>query len=130
MKTYWMILPTLLLFWGCSDNALLYVHQEKSVPCLSLHIYPPNDSFKKELDSLYDFDAHCPYRLEVTYKNDIACNSAHKSLTTHTTSYLRMEIKQQMQLYYSYYIDLDKTVEPSHIGSGFKRLQETLANGL
>ena len=75
---------------------------------------------------MYPFRPDCPYRLSVTTKENIHCNSNQnsdrKALSAFPTSFIRMEIHRGMRLVYSYYVDLPKSAEKSDIRRAFRKV--------
>ena len=75
---------------------------------------------------MYPFDGMCPYRLEVSYKQHIVCNSSYnaqqKCVHGMPHGYLNLSVRQGLRLMYSYYIDLEDKVSADDLQKGFKRL--------
>jgi hypothetical protein len=115
---------------GCEDKAVVNLYDKsllKHPPkCLSLRLLSEDKAMKNALEKHFAFDATCPYRLEVSYKNGIHCNSNQnsdrKALSAFPSSYLRMEIRRGMQLLYSYYIDLPQSAKPRDAAVGIQRI--------
>ncbi len=77
---------------------------------MRLVVFPPDEEVQKKLTELYSFDESCAIKLEVSLQRGIVCNSNQnsdkKALSNFPTSYLRMQVSKNRQLFYSYYIDL------------------------
>ena len=135
MKKRFFTFGILFSITACGNKAIVNVYdksiQKTSIPCLKLILYPPNAMIEKRIKQHYRFtNRSCPYRLEISYKNGIACNSTQnvqtKSINGFPSSYLKMEIRKGFSLQYSYYIDLMSKVDSDDIDDGFKRLEEDL----
>ena len=135
MKHWYSFLPFLLLFLqGCSDNATVNIFNEKlaqtKMECMGLVVFPPDEEVENALKKLYTFDDACALRLEVNLKRGIVCNSNQnsnkKALSNFPTSYLRMQISKDRQLFYSYYIDLKDSVSGEDAARAFKRIKKDL----
>ena len=128
-----MILGIFLLS-GCKEKPLIHVY-DKSIEtdpptCLALSVFPQNDAMESVLKKQYTFTPSCPYRLEVSYKTGIHCNSNQnsqtKALCGMPKSYLRMEIRRGFSLKYSYYIDLDEDATAEDVEEGFEEIVSDL----
>ncbi len=124
----------IFLFNGCKEKALIHVY-DKSIEtdpptCLALSVFPQNDAMESVLKKHYSFTASCPYRLEVSYKTGIHCNSNQnsqtKALCGMPKSYLRMEIHRGFSLKYSYYIDLSEDATAEDVEEGFEEIVSDL----
>lgn len=97
---------------------------------MRLVVFPPDEEVQKSLEELYSFDETCAVRLEVNLKRGIVCNSNQnsnkKALSNFPTSYLRMQVSKNRQLFYSYYIDLKDSVSGEDAKRAFKRMKEDL----
>jgi hypothetical protein len=115
---------------GCEEKAMVNIYDKSLIKhptkCLSLRLFPEDTAMKQALEKHMTFDPSCPYRLEVSYKNGIHCNSNQnsdrKALSAFPSSYLRMEIRRGMQLLYSYYIDLSQSAKPKDMSAGIQRI--------
>ena len=106
---------------------------EKEIKCLNLSIFPPEESIQTTLHELYSFDKNCDIDLVVSYKNSIVCNSSHnadRKALGMATSYLRLELKIEKKLLYSYYIDLVQDLTSEDIKNGFNVMKDTVALNL
>ena len=129
-----LLLSIFLFFSACSDNAMVTTYDKvlakEKIPCLDLVIFPPNDAFSKTLEPLYNFSDNCDFKLEVSKKSAIVCNSTHnidkKALTNFPSSYLKMVVRKNRGLVYSYYIDLEEDVRTQNVVDGFERIQKDL----
>lgn len=126
MKKY--ILPFLfLLFVGCSDSGEVFVQDKEildaKIECMGLTVFPPNKEIEDTLNKLYTFKKGCDYDLIISYKSGIVCNSNQNSQRKAQglpSSYLRMEIKKEGRLLYTYYKDLKHNLESNDIKKGFE----------
>lgn len=132
MKKYIFTLLS-LLFLGCDDGSQSFVYDKKildaKIECLSLRISPPDRKMQETLNSLYTFKKECHYELVVSYKTSITCNSnqnADKKLHGLPQSYLRMEIKKDGLLAYTYYKDLQENLDSWDLKNGFESIQKEL----
>ena len=118
---------------GCSDNAISQVHNKKilenKIPCLRLIVFPPHEAIEKKLNELYTFSDDCEFKLVISYKSSITCNSnqnSDKKVLGMPSSYLRFELKKQNELMYSYYKDLKDNLDSSDVVDGFDTMKDTL----
>jgi hypothetical protein len=124
----------LLFLQGCSDNASVNIFDEKlsqtKIECMRLVVFPPDAEVQKRLEELYSFDDSCAVKLEISLKRGIVCNSNQnsdkKALSNFPTSYLRMQISKNRQLFYSYYIDLIDSASAQDAEIAFKRIKKDL----
>ena len=96
---------------------------------MRLSVFPPKKSIQEKLLSLYAFEKNCKTELMVSYKESIVCNSsqnAQKKALGMAKSYLRLELKKENILIYSYYVDLADTIGEEAIENGFKVMKSTL----
>ncbi|MFT7860718.1 MAG: hypothetical protein ABXS93_07260 [Sulfurimonas sp.] len=132
MKTIFVLFFGLFLL-GCSKEGEVYIQDQKildtPIKCMRLVVFPPNKEFETTLRSLYSFEQNCSYELVLSYKTGIVCNSNQnyaKKTAGLPSGYIRMEIKQEGHLAYTYYKDLKKTLDDEELLIGFKRIQEDL----
>ena len=126
----------LLFLSGCSDDSKVYIQDEKilhtKLNCMRLVIFPPNNDIEKTLKSLYHFKDNCKYKMVVSYKNSLVCNSnqnVDKKILGMPKSYLRLEIKKQNHLYYTYYKDLKDNIKNEDVKKGFNVILKDLKLG-
>ena len=96
---------------------------------MRLSVFPPKESIQEKLLSLYPFEKNCKSELMVSYKESIVCNSsqnAQKKALGMAKSYLRLELKKENILVYSYYIDLADSIGEEDIENGFSVMESTL----
>jgi hypothetical protein len=123
-----------LFVLGCEDKSIVNIYDKKIIDeppgCLRLSIVPPQVQISKKLESIYKFDPSCPYVLEVHYKNNIQCtsnqNSDRKALSAFPGSFLRMDIRKGMKVYYDYYIDLPKIATPDDAEDAMSRIMKDI----
>ena len=131
LKKYLLLLPLVLLS-GCSDNAItmFYDKEFSKPPCLKLVVFPPDDMLIDSMKDLYEFEKTCEYKLQVSKKGGITCNSIHnagkKTTSNFPSGYLKMDITKDSKRLYSYYIDITNTLTKSDVKDGFNRVKEDL----
>ena len=97
---------------------------------MRLVVFPPDKRVEEVLQKLYKFTPDCEYRLEVSKKGGIVCNSnqnaAKKTLTNFPSTYLRLDVTKGNRAVYSYYIDLLDRVNDDDIESAFFRMKRDI----
>ena len=97
---------------------------------MRLIVFPSDKVLEQTLNSLYKFTPDCEYRLEVSKKGGIVCNSnqnaAKKTLSNFPSTYLRMDVSKDSRAIYSYYIDLLDNVTNYDVEKAFFRLQKDI----
>jgi hypothetical protein len=123
----------ILFFLGCSDSGEVFVQDqaiyEENIKCLALNIFPPNKELKDQLQQNYPFSKECNYLLAVSYKTGIVCNSnqnADKKALGLPSGYIRLEIKKDHGLMYTYYKDLKGEKLEDEVIKGFHFILEDL----
>ena len=117
---------------GCSDNSIVKFYDKdfSNPPCLRAVVFPPDDMIQNTLDKLYSFDESCEYKLEVSKKGGITCNSTHnvdkKNMGSFPSGYLKMDVMKGSKTLYSYYIDLKDSPTKNDIKNGFARVKKDL----
>jgi len=120
---------------GCSDNAItkLYDKNFSNPTCLRVVVFPPDKMIEDKLNELYKFDNKCEYKLMVSKKGGITCNSTHnvseKTISEFPSGYLKMDVTKGVKKLYSYYIDLTDTPTKSDVESAFSRVKKDLKIG-
>ena len=131
LKKYLLITPLIFLS-GCSDNAItkLYDKEFSNPSCLRAVVFPPDSMIKITLEELYSFDETCEYKLQVSKKDGITCNSTHnadkKNRGNFPSGYLKMDVMKGSKTLYSYYIDLKDSPTKSDVKNGFARVKKDL----
>ena len=128
------MLLLLAAFSGCGDGAVVKTFDkditENKIPCMRLVVFPPDKVLEHTLKKLYKFSPDCDYRLEVSKKGAIVCNSnqnaAKKTFSNFPSTYLRMDVSQGNRAVYSYYIDLLDSVSEDDVSSAFARLKKDI----
>ena len=117
---------------GCSDNSIVKFYDKdfSNPPCLRAVVFPPDDMIQNTLDKLYSFDESCEFKLQVSKKGGITCNSPHnadkKNMGSFPSGYLKMDVMKGSKTLYSYYIDLKDSPTKSDIKNGFARVKKDL----
>jgi len=127
------LLLVVLGLFGCSDNAIVKVDKkalnQKSIPCMQLMIFPPNEQMQYDFEHLYPFTQTCEYVLHVSYKSHIVCNATtnvDKKALGMQNAYLRLELKKGQRVMMSYYKDLSNVVDTDAIEDAFVHLEPYL----
>ena len=98
--------------------------------CLALSPIYHDKKTRLILKNIYPFRADCPYRVTLSTKTNIHCNSnqnsERKALSSFPTSFIRIEIRQGMRLVYSYYVDLPNRPDTSEIISAFNKVSKDI----
>ncbi len=134
MRAYFFLLFLLLFTAGCDSKPLITVYDKsilnKKIDCMQLSVIPKDKQIASTLQHLYHFSQTCSYRLEVSFKQSIVCNSHYnaqsKALGKMPSSYLKMELRHGLNLQYSYYIDLDHKPDKEDVEEGFERIRKDL----
>jgi len=132
MKKNLFLFILLTLFTACSDDATIIKNKKAlhNLDCMHLVVFPPDKLITQTLLSLYNFDTNCSYRLEVSRKSGILCNSNQnadkKALTNFPSGYIRMDLYKGSTSVYSYYKDLTHKASKDDIEDAFQRLQKDL----
>ena len=129
-------LTIVLVLWlaGCGDDAVTRL-QDPQLPehpprCLRLDVLQTDPELARAMRKLYPFQEDCPYRLVLSTKSGIVCNSnanaPRKTLSNFPSAYLRLEIYRGMDLLYSYYRDLTHAPDREDLGLALDRtMRET-----
>ena len=130
------ILYFFLLFFlfGCSDNSITKKYKQnlvdKQIDCLSMLVFPSDQGIEDSLNKLYDFNDSCNYKLQVSKKGGIICNSSHnlqkKVLNNFPSGYLKMNLYSGNIPLYNYYIDLKNEPTSSDVERAFSKIREEL----
>jgi hypothetical protein len=119
-----------LLFGGCSDNASITKSEKDlhDVKCMRLVVFSQNKFLETTMQKLYNFDENCTYKLEVSQKSDIVCNSNHnankKALSNFPSSYIRFDLYKGTKSIYSYYKDLTHPATKEDLEDAFEKLKQ------
>ena len=122
----------LFLLAGCSDNASITKSSKdlKDVRCMRLVVFPPNKFLTTTMQSLYNFDDNCSYKLEVSQKNGIVCNSNQnadkKILADFPSGYIRIDLLKGAKNIFSYYRDLTHRAKKEDVTKAFDSLKKEL----
>ncbi|MCD6433169.1 MAG: hypothetical protein J7L21_03930 [Sulfurimonas sp.] len=131
---YFFLFTISLFFTACEDKAMVTLYakefSQKKISCMRLVVFPPDKMIQDSLKELYTFEDSCAFKLEVSKKSGITCNSNQnsdkKALTNFPSSYLKIVVRKDSRLIYSYYIDLLDSVSEQDIKDGFARVQKDL----
>jgi hypothetical protein len=126
----------LLAIFAKRDDGSVMVHfydqniREKKLECLSYTLFPQNSAMEKRLKKLYSFKETCSYRLDITYKDGIHCNSAQnaarQAVGDFPNAYMKIELRRGLDLLYSYYRDLKNPATADDLEEGFERVSSDL----
>ena len=129
-----LLFSLLLLLTACQEKMKPIVIKNSSletpISCLNLNILDQEDELVKHLNQFYKFKKSCNYRLTLTYKQDIVCNSSYnvglKSTGKFPKSFLKLEVRKGLKVLYSYYVDLYSNADSDDVEEGFLRLKNDL----
>jgi len=122
----------LLFLTACSDNATIKESKEdlKNVNCMRLVVFLPDKFLSETVQKLYDFDENCSYRLSISQKSGITCNSNQnadkKILANFPSGYIRLDLTKGSKTIFSYYRDLTHRADEEDIQKAVERLQEAI----
>ncbi len=108
----------------------LYDKNFSNPSCLRLVVFPPDEMIQNCISELYKFDKECEYKLQISKKSGITCNSTHnvgkKTTSNFPSGYLKMDISKGSKKLYSYYKDLKETPTKSDVEHAFSRVKKDL----
>ena len=122
----------LLLLTACSDNATIKGSEEdlKDVNCMRLVVFPPDKFLSETVQKLYAFDEKCSYRLSISQKSGIVCNSNQNAdkniLANFPSGYIRLNLTKGSKTIFSYYRDLTHKANEEDVKKAFITLQKHL----
>ena len=131
MRIFYVVI-SLFLLAGCSDNASITKSSKdlKDVDCMRLVVFPPNKFLTTTMQSLYKFDENCSYKLEVSQKSGIVCNSNQnadkKILANFPSGYIRLDLSKGSKNIFSYYKDLTNRATKEDVTKAFDSLKNEL----
>lgn len=135
-NTYFITLLffTLLSFTACEEKAKprIFVEPKLTVPitCMKLNRLGADEALVERLEKLYAFSDSCNLTLTLSTKKDIVCNSPQNAMAKASgkfpRSYLKLKLREGMELQYSYYVDLYSNVDEDDLEEGFERLKKDL----
>ena len=126
------ILIVIFLLSACSDNATIIESKEdlKDVNCMKLVVFPPDKFLSEIVQKLYKFDENCSYKLSVSQKSGITCNSNQnadkKILANFPSGYIRLDLTKDSKTIFSYYRDLTDRADEEDMKKAFATLQKHL----
>ena len=126
------ILIVIFLLSACSDNATIIESKEdlKDVNCMKLVVFPPDKFLSEIVQKLYKFDENCSYKLSVSQKSGITCNSNQnadkKILANFPSGYIRLDLTKDSKTIFSYYRDLTDRADEEDVKKAFAILQKHL----
>ncbi len=126
------ILIVIFLLSACSDNATIIESKEdlKDVNCMKLVVFPPDKFLSEIVQKLYKFDENCSYKLSVSQKSGITCNSNQnadkKILANFPSGYIRLDLTKDSKTIFSYYRDLTDRADEEDVKKAFATLQKHL----
>jgi hypothetical protein len=120
---------------GCSDSANVIKYDtlkkvQKPFKCMHLVVFPPDIQIERVSKKMYHFTQDCNYRLIISKKSGIVCNSNQnapkKVLNNFPSGFVRLDLYDGDTPLYSYYKDLTKEVSDEDIKSGMERLKKDI----
>ena len=134
VKTLSIVL-VLLFMIGCSDDAEITLYKsvkkvEKPLPCMRLVVFPPDEQIQRVADKHFHFTQGCRYRVVISKKSGIVCNSnqnaQEKALSSFPSGFIRLDLYDGATPLYSYYKDLTTRVKDKDIAQGLERLKKDM----
>ena len=131
MKDF-LFLLLIFLLTGCSDNATITKSQKdlKNVNCMRLVVFPPNKFLNETMHELYNFDDNCSYKLSISQKSGIVCNSNQnadkKILANFPSGYIRLDLYKGYKNIFSYYRDITHKTTKEDVKKAFASLQKEI----
>jgi len=133
MRIYILLFILLVALNNCNDDNVTIIKSEKelhNVQCMRLVIFPPNQFLETTMNKLYNFDGNCKYKLEVSQKSGIVCNSNYnadkKALSNFPSGFIRLDLYNGRKIIYSYYRDLTHKTTKKDLQKAFKNLEESI----
>jgi hypothetical protein len=128
-----LILSAILFLTACDKKAQVVMYDKSlknnKLKCLGLAYYS-GSKLEQELKKLYKFSDNCPYKLELSYKAGIVCNSRYnvpqKVTSNFPTAYIKLEVTKGLGLEYSYYKDLTHKPDISDLKDAFNQLKDDI----
>jgi hypothetical protein len=122
-----------LTFNSCSDNSQRTFYDKKlkqqKLNCLKF-IPKKDDKLEQYLSTLYHFDKNCKYLLTLSYKSDIVCHSTYnvpqKVNLAFPSAFINLEVRNGMNLEYSYYKDLTHQADKDDVKDAFEALKDDI----
>jgi len=118
---------------GCNDDNVTITKSKQdlhNIDCMRLVVFPPNRFLETTMKELYNFDENCSYRLEISQKSGIVCNSnqnaAQKALSNFPSGFLRLDLYKKRKVIYSYYRDLTHKTTKEDVKKAFERLEQDI----
>ena len=97
---------------------------------MRLVVFPPDKFLSETVQKLYDFDDNCSYRLSISQKSGIVCNSNQnadkKIFANFPSGYIRLDLTKGSKAIFSYYRDLTHKADEEDVQKAFERLQEAI----
>lgn len=128
-KTTFLLLLS-LFFLGCNEKPRVLIKPELVIPieCITLDTLGVEQEFIETLNKLYTFNKDCSLVLKISYKKDIVCNSGYnaQNMSKKPKSYLQLQLREGLEVKYSYYLDLYSNVDSTDVTDAFERLEEDL----
>lgn len=129
-----LLLISILFLAGCEEKMkpVVTINPKLILPisCMNLNRITLDPEITEQLNALYPFDETCPLTLSVSYKKDIVCNSTQniqmKNMGKFPKSYLKLELREGLEMEYTYYVDLYSNIDKDDIEEGFAHLKKDL----
>ena len=123
----------LFFFTACNDdNATIKISKKdlKNVNCMQLVVFPEDKFLNDTVQTLYKFSDNCNYKLFISEKNDIICNSNQnvdkKILANFPSSYIRLNLTKGTQSIFYYYKDLTHKANKDDLKKAFRNLYDEI----
>jgi hypothetical protein len=124
-KKQMIVISFAFFFIACEDKYITKVYDtnkiNEKVECMSLKIIPHSNDIYQSMVKLYKFDDNCSNVLQITYKNNIICNS-HFSTNKNVDSYINLELFTNDKRVYSVYKDFKESNITIEIKKGYNKL--------
>ncbi len=127
-----IFISIIFLLTACSDNATIIESKDKlkNVSCMKLIVFPANRFLNQTIQKLYKFDDNCSYRLSISQKSSIICNSNQnadkKILANFPSGYIRLDLTKDNQTIFSYYRDLTRKTDKEDVKRAFNSLLDEI----
>ena len=133
VQSVFSLLLSLVLFNACDDGSQITIYDKNitisKLKCLN-YVPASNDKLDLALSKLYKFSSNCPYKLKLSYKSNIKCNSSYnafeKTTTNFPSGFISLEVRKGFDIKYSYYKDLTSKANINDLKKAFSRLKNDI----